>query len=198
MQRADQPLLPIAQRAIKQARSTEDGGDTTAGHLRLAVAGEGYAVTLTPLDFLGWTLVTVIPEAEFLGPIETTIRKLLIGLAALIVAAGVLSAWLARRIIATPLLVVVGELKHVAGFDLDLVRRHASYLTEIENLSTAIADMAGGLAAFRKYIPADLVKMLVREGIEPEPGGSIRTLTVMFADIAGFTGLSERLGDRIA
>src|SRR5246127_23387 len=57
--------------------------------------------------------------------------------------------------------------------------------------------MAGGLAAFRKYIPADLVKILVREGIEPRPGGSIRPLTVLFADIAGFTGLSERLGDRI-
>ena len=57
--------------------------------------------------------------------------------------------------------------------------------------------MAGGLAAFRKYIPADLVKMLVRAGIEPRPGGSMRTLTVLFADIAGFTGLSERLGDRI-
>ena len=35
------------------------------------------------------------------------------------------------------------------------------------------------------------------EGIEPRPGGSVRTLTVSFADIAGFTGLSERLGDRI-
>ena len=57
--------------------------------------------------------------------------------------------------------------------------------------------MAGGLAAFRKYIPADLVRMLLREGVEPRPGGSVRTLTVMFADIAGFTGLSERLGDRI-
>ena len=57
--------------------------------------------------------------------------------------------------------------------------------------------MAGGLAAFRKYIPADLVRSLVSEGIEPKPGGSIRTLTVLFADIAGFTGLSERLGDRI-
>jgi adenylate cyclase len=41
------------------------------------------------------------------------------------------------------------------------------------------------------------VKMLVREGVEPRPGGSIRNLTVLFADIAGFTGLSERLGDQI-
>jgi adenylate cyclase len=57
--------------------------------------------------------------------------------------------------------------------------------------------MAGGLAAFRKYIPADLVKTLVSEGVEPRPGGAIRNLTVFFADIAGFTGLSERLGDQI-
>ena len=83
------------------------------------------------------------------------------------------------------------------SFELDQVRRHPSRLVELENLSSAIADMAGGLAAFRKYIPADLVKMLVSEGVEPRPGGSIRAMTALFADIAGFTGLSERLGDQI-
>src|SRR6202044_2966383 len=51
--------------------------------------------------------------------------------------------------------------------------------------------------AFGKYIPTDLVRMLLREGVEPRPGGAVRALTVVFADIAGFTGLSERLGDRI-
>jgi adenylate cyclase len=197
MQRSDQPLLPIAQSAIKTAGGSYDSDKKIAAPVRLVAAGDAYAVTLTPLAFPGWTLATVIPEAEFLGPIETTIRKLLIGLAFLILAAGILSAWLARRVIATPLIMVVDELKHVARFDLDQVRRHASRLIELENLSNAIADMAGGLAAFRKYIPADLVKTLVSEGIEPRPGGSIRTLTVLFADIAGFTGLSERLGDQI-
>jgi len=198
MQRSDQPLLTLAQGALEQAGNTYDSDKKIVSHVRLVAAGDAaYSVTLTPLAFLGWTLAIVIPEAEFLGPIETTIRKLLIGLAILILAAGILSAWLARRIIATPLILVVDELKHVARFDLDKVRRHASRVTELENLSAAIADMAGGLAAFRKYIPADLVKMLLREGVEPRAGGSIKTLTVLFADIAGFTGLSERLGDRI-
>src|SRR5260370_40695540 len=64
-------------------------------------------------------------------------------------------------------------------------------------MTESIADRAGGLAGVGKYIPADLVKMLVSEGIDPSPGGSIRNLTVLFADIAGFTGLSERLGDQI-
>jgi len=197
MQRSDQALLPIAQGAFKQAGSSYHSDEKGAGRVRLVAAGDAYAVTLTPLAFPGWTLATVIPEAEFLGPIERTIRQLLIGLAILILAAGIVSAWLARRVIATPLILVVDELKHVARFDLDQVRRHASHLIELENLSNAIADMAGGLAAFRKYIPADLVKTLVSEGIEPRPGGSIRTMTVFFADIAGFTGLSERLGDQI-
>ena len=197
MQRSDQPLLPIAQGAMRQAGSSYDVDKKIARQVRLVAAGSSYAVNLTPLTFPGWTLATVIPEAEFLGPIESTIRQLLIGLAILILAAGVFSAWLARRVIAAPLIVVVDELKHVARFDLEKVRRHASHLIEIENLSNAIADMAGGLAAFRKYIPSDLVRTLVSEGIEPRPGGAIRKLTVLFADIAGFTGLSERMGDQI-
>src|SRR2546430_2269904 len=197
MQRSDQPLLPIAQGAMKQAGSSHDSDKKIASQVRLVSGGNAYAVNLTPLAFPGWTLATVIPEAEFLGPIERTIRQLLVGLAILIVAAGIISAWLARRVIATPLIIVVDELKHVARFDLEKVRRHGSRGTEVEILPTAIADMAGGLAAFGKYIPADLVQTLVSEGIEPRPGGSIRNLTVLFADIAGFTGLSERLGDQI-
>ncbi len=196
MQRSDQPLLPIAQGAMKQA-SVSSSSDNIAKQIRFDAAGKFYAVSLTPLTFAGWTLATVIPEAEFLGPIESTIRQLLIGLAILVLVAGALSAWLARRVIATPLIVVVNELKHVARFDLEKVRRHTSHLIEIENLSNAIADMAGGLVAFRKYIPSDLVRTLVSEGVEPRPGGAIRKLTVLFADIAGFTGLSERMGDQI-
>jgi adenylate cyclase len=190
-------LLPIARGAFKQTGNMTGGADKTARRERFVAGGLAYAVTMTPLAFPGWTLATVIPEAEFLGPIETTIRRLLVGLALLILAAGVLSAWLGRRVIARPLITVVDELKHVERFELDQVRRHPSRITELANLSGAIADMAAGLAAFRKYIPADLVRTLVSEGVEPRPGGAMRTLTVLFADIAGFTGLSERLGDRI-
>ena len=128
MQRSDQPLLPIARGALKQAGSSYDSDKGAANEQRLVAGNDTYAVTLTPLAFPGWTLATVIPEAEFLGPIEATIRKLLIGLAVLILAAGIVSAWLARRVIAAPLILVVDELKHVARFDLEKVQRHASRL----------------------------------------------------------------------
>jgi adenylate cyclase len=77
------------------------------------------------------------------------------------------------------------------------VRYHPSRLTELDEVSSTISRMAGGLAAFRKYLPADLVRILVSEGIEARPGGTQRELTVLFADVAGFTGMSERLGEDV-
>src|SRR5258708_24654828 len=114
MQRSDQPLLAIAQGAMKQAGSSYDSDKKIASQVRLVAAGNAYAVSLTPLAFPGWTLATVIPEAEFLGPIERTIRQLLIGLAILIVVAGVISAWLALPVLATPLIRALPQRKLVA------------------------------------------------------------------------------------
>jgi adenylate cyclase len=196
-QRLDHPLLPVAVDAIHQAGARYDSDQGKPYRSRVVRGNDAYQAVLTPISFPGWSLVTVVPEAEFLGPVHRTIRNLLMALAALIVGAGLLSAWLAQRLIATPLLKVVDEIKHVERFDLDKVERHRSNLAEISDLSGAIADMALGLAAFRKYIPADLVRYLIGEGTEARLGGAVRPMTVMFVDMAGFTGMSERLGDRI-
>ncbi len=187
-------LLPVAQMALTRAG---DEGGKQAWRRRLTFEGAAYEVALTPLPFPGWSLATIIPEAEFLGPIETTLRRLVAGLAAGALLAAALSAVLARSMIAAPLTRVVGEIRHVEAFALDEVRRHPSRLAEISSLSGAIAEMAAGLSAFRKFIPADLVRLLVRQGVEAKPGGSMQHLTVMFIDVAGFTGLSERMGDRL-
>jgi adenylate cyclase len=195
--KTNHPLFPVAVDAIRQAGSDYDTDKGQPFRTQVIRGGKAYEAVLTPISFPGWSLVTVIPESEFLGPVEMTIRKLLIGLAILIVIAGLSSAWLAQRLIAGPLIKVVNEIRHVERFDLDKVERHPSQLTEIENLSGAIADMALGLAAFRKYIPADLVKRLISDGNGARLGGSVRSMSVMFVDLAGFTGLSERLGDKI-
>jgi len=190
--RGDQKLLPLAQKALAQVGTGKDSWRS-----RLTANGAAYEVALTPLPFPGWRLATIIPEAEFLGPVETTLRHLILGLAVGAVLAALASALLARKVIAAPLSRVVGEIRHVETFALELVRRHPSRLKEIASLSGAIAEMAAGLSAFRKFIPADLVRALLRQGVEAKPGGAIQELSVMFVDVAGFTGLSERMGDRV-
>jgi adenylate cyclase len=194
--RSQEALLPLARMVLSQSPAG-DMDRKEARRRRLTSQGEAYEVALTPLPFPGWSLATVIPEAEFLGPVESTLRKLIIGLAVGALLAALLSAMLARSVIAAPLARVVGEIRHVESFALDKVRRHPSRLAEISSLSGAIAEMAAGLSAFRKFIPADLVRSLLSQGVEAKPGGAIKELTVMFIDVVGFTGLSERMGDHV-
>jgi adenylate cyclase len=195
--KTNHPLFPVAVIAAQQSATSYDPDQGDAYRARVMQSDQAYEAVLTPISFPGWSLVTVVPESEFLGPVRMTIRRLLVGLAVLIVAAGLFSAWFAQRLIAGPLIKVVDEIKHVERFDLEKVERHPSRLTEIESLSGAIGDMAQGLAAFRKYIPADLVKRLISDGSGARLGGAVRPMSVMFVDLAGFTGMSERMGDRI-
>jgi adenylate cyclase len=111
-----QALLSLAQTALARAG---DRGQKETWRRRLMFDGAAYEVTLTPLPFPGWSLATIIPEAEFLGPVETTLRRLVIGLAAGALLAAALSAVLARTMIAAPLTRVVGEIRHVEAFALE-------------------------------------------------------------------------------
>jgi adenylate cyclase len=192
-QSADQPLLGVAAMAVRQAGNAS----TEAQSIHLSRDGAAYDVALTPLSFLGWRLAVVIPEDEILGPVHATIAQIAVGIVGAITIAALLSAWLAQRIIAAPLIKVGRELANVQRFELERVAYHPSSLVEMDNLSRAIADMAGGLSAFKKYIPSDLVRTLITEGVEAKPGVSLRPMTVMFVDLAGFTAMSERMGDRV-
>jgi adenylate cyclase len=188
----DQPLLRVAEQAVRRS-----GNKTAAPHSRLTREGLAYGVALTPLSFLGWTLAVVIPEDEILGPVHSTIAQIALGIIGAIAIAALFSAWLSQRIIAAPLIKVGHELATIQRFELDDVRYHPSAVVEMDNLSRAITDMAGGLGAFKKYIPSDLVKALVTEGIKATPGVAPRFMTVMFVDLAGFTSMSERMGERV-
>ncbi|HEX4570872.1 MAG TPA: cache domain-containing protein, partial [Dongiaceae bacterium] len=160
-----------------------------------AADGAVYFVTFSPVDFpLGWKIVTVIPEKDFLANIDRNTERLLWLLAAFTVAMILAAILLADWLLGRPLIRIARELRHIEGFRLDRISRVASPLRELDDLSAAMMQMAQGLTSFQKYLPTELVRTLVSQGIEAKPGGHQQSLTVLFADLAGFTSLSERLG----
>jgi adenylate cyclase len=193
----ESPLLAVARDALA-ANRTQLSTYKSRTPLPLppyrAEDGAVYFITFSPLDFLDWKVVTVIPEKDFLANIDRNTQRLLWLLAgftlAMILAAILLADWLLGR----PLLRIARELRHIEGFRLDRISRVASPLRELDDLSAAMMQMAQGLTSFQKYLPTELVRTLVSQGIEAKPGGQQQTLTVLFADLAGFTLLSERLG----
>ena len=159
--------------------------------------GRSYFVTLAPLRFDNWIVATVIPASDFLATIERNAKIVLAVLVVLTLVIASLAILAANRLIGAPLLGIVGQLKHIESFQLDKVSRLSSPPRELDNLSAALTQMSRGLAAFQKYIPTALVRTLVARGVEARPGGRQQILTVLFTDIVGFTGFSERLGDAI-
>jgi adenylate cyclase len=165
--------------------------------LKSAVGYDDYFVTLAPLEFDNWVVATIIPASDFLATIDRNAKLLLAALAVLTLVVAALAVLVANRLIGAPLLRIVDQLKHIESFELDNIARLSSPLRELDNLSAALTQMSRGLASFQKYIPTALVRSLVARGVEARPGGQQQVLTVLFTDIAGFTGLSERLGDAI-
>jgi adenylate cyclase len=162
-----------------------------------APGGGNYFLSFAPLGFEDWVVATVVPASDFLATINRNVHFLLSTLALLTFLVAMLAVLSANRLIGAPLLRIVGQLKHIESFELENVVRLSSPLRELDNLSAALTQMSRGLASFQKYIPTTLVRTLVARGVEARPGGRQEVLTVLFTDIVGFTGLSERLGDAI-
>lgn len=158
---------------------------------------ENYFVTLAPLTQMGLIVSVVIPESDVLGAINRNRDVLLMMLAVFIIVILAASAFAVRRVIGGPLARVAGNLRELEDFRLDRIAAIPSSFSEIRQVSQATSRMAASLASFKKYIPTELVRTLFAQGIEAELGGELRELTILFMDLASFTQISERLGDRL-
>ena len=100
----DSPLLAVARDALA-ANQMQVSAYKSTTPLPLppyrAADGAVYFVTFSPLDFLDWKIVTVIPEKDFLANIDRNTQRLLWLLAgftlAMILAAILLADWLLGR-----------------------------------------------------------------------------------------------------
>jgi adenylate cyclase len=123
--------------------------------------------------------------------------RTLIGLVGLALALGALAALLAQRVLTRPVATLTSDLGRIERFELEEIAYRPGRLEEFDKLSAALARMAKGLADFGKFIPTDLVRTLLADGVRATPGGDTREMTILFADVAGFTKMSERMGTAV-
>ncbi|MFI0844397.1 adenylate/guanylate cyclase domain-containing protein [Mesorhizobium sp. IMUNJ 23232] len=189
---ADYPRSDALAAAVAKADAEQPGGEyrTLAGSDTLGPV----FVSSTPLPFQQWRLVTAIPRSVFAGEIDRNTRRVLFVIVGMALLAAASAVVFANLLFARPLKRLAGQLRAVEHFELDAVRHTPTFLVELNDLSQALKRMAGGLSAFGRYLPLDVVRPLVEGDIEPKPGGELTEITVLFADLPGFTELTEQLG----
>ncbi len=85
------------------------------------------------------------------------------------------------------------ETEKIKAMDLDGSMSIESPLIEMRELVEAMKGMKVGLQSFRKYIPDDIVRELIRTKQEAVISGKRKKMTVFFSDVVDFTRISERL-----
>ena len=163
--------------------------------VRFQTNGLDYLASFTPFpaDFgKKWQLVTLVLENDFVGTMKANTRQIvIIGVLLMIVCMAFVA--LLSHVISKPLKALSWEIEKIQRFDLSGPIVLHSMITEVNRLINSMNMMKRALRTFGMFVPRDLVRELVASGRPIELGGHDRTLTVMFTDVAGFTGISEKM-----
>jgi len=161
------------------------------GAREFTLDGEPFIARTLPLaGGPAWRVVAYAPASDFTAGLRDRVAfSLLISLVAVIVAIGI--AWLLARRVSRPLIALAGEMAKAGRLELDELQGRPSLFREIDRMNTALLQMKHGLRSFARYVPRDLVRTLVASGLDAELTGEVRTLTVFFSDLVGFTALAE-------
>jgi len=139
-----------------------------------------------------WYIGILLPQKDVLMRAERNSRhSLLIG-GVVVLLAMVLSLFVARQV-SRPIEQMAREVAAIGRLNLDAQPQMPSIILEVDQLQRAVVDMKTSLRSFRKYVPADLVAMLMASGQEAALGGERRSLTIYFSDIANFTTIAESM-----
>ena len=181
--------LPSVQKAINSYVKTGEHSFTVTEN------GINYFSVFTPFPSnfgKDWLIGIVVPEDDFIGFFkEMQTGIVLISLCVLLVSIGI--AWWLSNSISRPIERITEEQKRIEGMNLEGEFNIDSSIREVEALSHGMAAMRNSLKAFQSYIPAELVRQLIQQGEGATLGGRERTLSIMFADIANFTSISENM-----
>jgi len=134
----------------------------------------------------------VFNRQETFGSIEQSLRQSWALAASALIVSLIVATFLAKRV-STPLQILTQEVARIGRFEMDSVRLPDSLIQEIRVLSESIGRMRDSLKSFSKYVPVHIVRDLVQAGGEASLGGGKRVITVLFCDIEGFTGYSEKV-----
>eukprot|EP00124_Ichthyophonus_hoferi_P001745 Ihof_evm7s100 gene=Ihof_evmTU7s100 len=145
---------------------------------------------------IDWIVVVVIPNEDFI----TYFNNMLIVSVAVSttqMAIGILVALYVIDRIVGQLVRCTKQLCYFSALDFSIPvpsRGIHHPIKEIARIYQALRSIRLSLTSFAKYVPPDVVRILVGAGLEAALGGQKKELTIFFSQIVHFTTMAETLG----
>eukprot|EP00727_Mastigamoeba_balamuthi_P006852 m51a1_g2788 hypothetical protein (2596) ;mRNA; r:28135-39069 len=145
-------------------------------------------------DFLGGVVQTQIDTKQ--SVLHTLVVLVVVELVVMAVAV-TLAAFLGDRLV-KPLFHISAQMKKVINMELTgiegMIKSRRSNIREVYMLESEALQMGRVLSAFSLYVPTIVVRYLVKNKLRPTVGVAPMHATIMFLDIANFTGSMDKHG----
>jgi len=184
------PLVRVLGSKLDEIKAT-----TTLRQWETKINGKVYRLLAAPIKISAsktWYMAIFVPEAILLREIHKS-NLITIGVSGFLFIISLILAWLCARFFCKSLNPLFQEISRIENFDLDDRSTPPSRITEIAALKQSLDSMRLGLRSFQRYVPSDLVRKLISEGIDAKIGGKRIVATVLFTDIKDFTSISESM-----
>ena len=145
---------------------------------------------------LNWLIVTSVLESDVLGVEKRNLTSTLLLCFLFLILAAAVGVYLSLEV-SLPLRAFVREMRQVGNFVLSDHPSPTSTILEVNNMGRELDKMKASLRSFEKYVPAEVVRSLLLQGLVAEPGAESARVTLFFADIIGFTHISEQVSPDI-
>ncbi len=191
MKNVDDNSDPIISGAFRFCKGKENSNEISL----FETDGKKYFCKLDSMTIdneLSLNVGMVIPDEDIMGIVYKNNRTVMIISIVVIVIAIVISI-LISSLISKPMKVLSNEMDNIRKLSIEEDNVDIdSGIKEIDTMVDSFQGMKQGLMNFKKYVPSDLVSMLIRDNQNAEIGGKKQCLTLMFSDIENFTGIAER------
>ncbi len=158
----------------------------------LEVGGVKYLATFRELDGTQeWVAGVIVPEGYYTRDLRSLRDRFLLAMAGIAAVVFLVGGYVLRQL-RRSLGRIVDATSRMRRFDFAPADAHAP-LYDIAKVMESVERAKTSMRALGKYVPIDLVRQLYDSNREPELGGDLVEVSLMFTDIEGFTTLAERL-----
>ena len=152
-----------------------------------------YAIENFPDTFnKQWKLVTFVKKDILLENVRSTINRMLLMSFFIMI----FFLWLiiyVSKMISRPIVEISDNMYQLKDMNLSIDIQATSKIDEVRTAQNAIISLRSGLESFKRYMPSELVNILIKTNQIAKIGGGEKNLAIMFTDIENFTTISETM-----
>jgi len=170
-------------------------GDFQDERLTVRINSTSYFLTVDTwnlIEGIDWRIIQLLEQDQFVGD-STKFYLRSIAAAAVISFCAAAIVLFVTWATTKPLFILANDLQKMAKLDLDVERIDTPRLFEVGRLYRSFTSMNVAMRSFKKFVPVQIISNIIKSEKEVVSELALSQVTVMFQDIEGFTGLSEKM-----